>query len=443
MPQLQSIFGLVWILPPYEKCMSAPINCTNTELCTYLQAVEAGYGPTCSLDIDQSAPSKIISIASKSYQHGKKTVVFRGSPSFRMSKSSTASLGEGLLTSSKAVSPAPTSALPGRERESTARNQGSGARWPASSPRCSRVSSSWRTSAPLFPEDSAEFSGTWPISGSMRSGTVFERPTLERRTSESGSLYWPTAQAHDCRGGKTPEQVAAMRAKGFGVRNLNEEAAQWTTPTSTERSGQGERNRALRLDAQAWATPTTSMVTGPGDSGRDGGLNLQTQADRWQTPATDSFRSRGGDRKDEMGLDQQARFWPTPTNSMATPEDLEQARYAGNGGKRPTYQGAWPTPQSYSKGKDSNSQPGLTPLDLAARPDLCPGYRGRPDPTTPKDGAPTSPKAVLNPRFVEALQGFPMGSTTLSPIDQNDLRRWETLGCRIVQRSLSVFCINA
>lgn len=32
----------------------------------------------------------------------------------------------------------------------------------------------------------------------------------------------------------------------------------------------------------------------------------------WQTPQTDSFRSRGGERKDEEGLDQQARHWPTP-----------------------------------------------------------------------------------------------------------------------------------
>ena len=45
-----------------------------------------------------------------------------------------------------------------------------------------------------------------------------------------------------------------------------------------------------------------------------GGGDLQAQAEQlWQTPATDSFRSRGGDRKDEMGLDQQARIaWPTP-----------------------------------------------------------------------------------------------------------------------------------
>ena len=39
----------------------------------------------------------------------------------------------------------------------------------------------------------------------------------------------------------------------------------------------------------------------------DHGAQLANQVDMWQTPATDSFRSRGGTRKDEMGLDQQAR----------------------------------------------------------------------------------------------------------------------------------------
>ena len=44
-------------------------------------------------------------------------------------------------------------------------------------------------------------------------------------------------------------------------------------------------------------------------------LDLMDQVGLWQTPAVDSFRSRGGDRKDEMGLDQQARIaWVTPAS---------------------------------------------------------------------------------------------------------------------------------
>jgi hypothetical protein len=40
---------------------------------------------------------------------------------------------------------------------------------------------------------------------------------------------WATPQAHDAQGPKTPEQIAAMRAKGHGVKNLNEQAT-WATP---------------------------------------------------------------------------------------------------------------------------------------------------------------------------------------------------------------------
>jgi hypothetical protein len=44
-------------------------------------------------------------------------------------------------------------------------------------------------------------------------------------------------------------------------------------------------------------------------------LDLMDQVGLWQTPAVDSFRSRGGDRKEEMGLDQQARIaWSTPAS---------------------------------------------------------------------------------------------------------------------------------
>jgi hypothetical protein len=78
---------------------------------------------------------------------------------------------------------------------------------------------------------------------------------------------WATPQAHDGHGPKTPEQIQVMRERcGAGVRNLNEDVAMW------------------------------------------------------QTPATDSFRSRGGDRKDEMGLDQQARVFPSSHRDHRTPD---------------------------------------------------------------------------------------------------------------------------
>ncbi len=50
---------------------------------------------------------------------------------------------------------------------------------------------------------------------------------------------WATPQAHDAQGPKTPEQIEAMRAKGHGVKNLNEQAC-WGTPTARDhKSGRG------------------------------------------------------------------------------------------------------------------------------------------------------------------------------------------------------------
>ena len=43
---------------------------------------------------------------------------------------------------------------------------------------------------------------------------------------------WATPQAHDAQGPKTPEQIEAMRAKGHGVKNLNEQAT-WPTPSAS------------------------------------------------------------------------------------------------------------------------------------------------------------------------------------------------------------------
>src|SRR3990170_3879094 len=105
--------------------------------------------------------------------------------------------------------------------------------------------------APTTEERWPKYSGTWPTSGTMRNGSCFERPTLGPVIEGPECSLWPTTNAHD---GRRPGSDA----------------------TSTQ-------NGNLKLDAE-----------------------------QWQTPATDSFRSRGLDRKDEMGLDQQARFWATP-----------------------------------------------------------------------------------------------------------------------------------
>ena len=128
------------------------------------------------------------------------------------------------------------------------------------------------------------YSETWPRSGSMRNGAVFApktsvHPTAGSECSSSPGLLrtptaqladnggsqhpdkrkagghgptladevehlLPTPQAHDKHGAKTPEQVAAMRARGAGVRNLNETVVNdlLPTPTAGDSKAGGSRN---------------------------------------------------------------------------------------------------------------------------------------------------------------------------------------------------------
>lgn len=91
-----------------EKQVGGPVNCSDSELSIYLQGLAAGYLATYYSDTSQSAQSKSMSIASRSYQRGRKTVVFHGFPSLQMSRSSTAHAGADTSMLSAEDSPAKT-----------------------------------------------------------------------------------------------------------------------------------------------------------------------------------------------------------------------------------------------------------------------------------------------------------------------------------------------
>ena len=57
---------------------------------------------------------------------------------------------------------------------------------------------------------SEQFSGTWPNSGLMRSGSCYPLPTSEPRTSESESGLWPTPTSSQAR---SEGMIKQMRAK--------------------------------------------------------------------------------------------------------------------------------------------------------------------------------------------------------------------------------------
>ena len=164
----------------------------------------------------------------------------------------------------------PTLVISGRtSRESSARSRPSGA-----SSKTSAATCDWD-----FAKSPASYE-RWVI--------ALRRDSLQRRksarlTGASACSRWPTVTAEGTR--------MSTRRPGTGGRILAEEARNWKTPHGLTNNGDG------------------------------GGGEFHKQVTHWQTPATDSFRSRGGDRKNEMGLDQQARSFPQdlPTSTPGGP----------------------------------------------------------------------------------------------------------------------------
>ena len=110
------------------------------------------------------------------------------------------------------------------------------------------------SSTPTEVQPSPKFSGAWPTLGMMRSGACSARPKPPRLIGGKDFSSWPTPKA--------------------------------TQAGSLNRSSSGGPPQDLAVTAR-----------------------------NWPTPQVDSFRSRGGNRIDEVGLDRMARTWPTPRAS--------------------------------------------------------------------------------------------------------------------------------
>ena len=151
-----------------------------------------------------------------------------------------------------------------------------------------------KTSGDCFPvEGSRKSSDRWSPSGSIVNGEYWPRQKLGQAISANGSSFWPTATV--C--GNYNRKGASINS-GDG---LSTKAKQWMTPmvpnggraVSAElvaRKGMtqdgAKRTDGLESQVRHWPTATASMMTGAGSSGRDGGMNLQTAAAKWTTPAS-------------------------------------------------------------------------------------------------------------------------------------------------------------
>jgi len=236
--------------------------------------------------------------------------------------------------------------------------------------------------------------------------------------------------------------------------------------------------------AKTWKTPHGFQNTDASGKTAGGGGEFAKQVVAWQTPATDSFRSRGGERKDEQGLDQQARLWRTPDSPGAGgPRNRKKSIGHGHQTTIAEQVDQWPTPNVPNGGRSSNNtnyrkngSKQQRQLEAVARDvlircetdqwpspqasDTRSGVTGDikkknsrplreavsqfslPVRRTSKHGLGCScnPR-MLNQRFVEMLMNVPTGWTDAGrPLEQAAYGRWAMASSRFVSRMRTSRC---
>lgn len=328
----------------------------------------------------------------------------------------TADRGEALLTAYLEAFRAKTSVLLAAAPASKVSSPGSGASSLAWFATWNPSGSGWKTAQLSLLGDSESFSATWPRSGLMRAGMCFPRPTAAPRifVSESGSspgVVFPTPCTVDSGSmfNQSDSAGAALRPilGAMARHNL------WPTPTVTgnnNRPGASKKSgTGLATAARTWPTPTASEAT-RGRSTTTGGrspgrtTSLTGQVNMWPTPTASLGDPRRGApskktaekryRQGKRNLDDAVALWPTPTA-----QDAEQA-----GGRACIEKGNRGPSLSYA------AQMFPTP---AARDYRSPNAKSFEEWGGQQQGEqlPNFVGGLLNPTWVEWLQGWPLGWT--------------------------------
>lgn len=187
--------------------MSEPINCSPSELSTFLQGLAAESSPTSSSGTGRSARSKSARTARRSSGNGSRTGSSRSSRSTRTSVNSTDGLGADSWTSSPEDSPANPSARPpeGEPSQST-----SGQRCDESSPTFDPLGFLPRTSStdpfaepPTICTHSViqraipgSTPPTWVLRIAVRDGGLLPTPTATPNQASPSMSKWPGNRAY-------------------------------------------------------------------------------------------------------------------------------------------------------------------------------------------------------------------------------------------------------
>lgn len=193
---------------------------------------------------------------------------------------------------------------------------------------------SWVTAQQTLMGHMETFSGSWPRAGLLRDGYVYELRTLALPTedcdgSASAGENWLTPNVMDSLDARSLESLNEYQERSRPGRTsaptLREQVVygeNWGTPRSSdaEHGGPNMRDSSGAITAlpaqvmQNWRTPVASDADSHGRTeGPRGYDNLHAQTQQWCTPSAENFRTRGGERSDEMGLDNQVKQeWSSP-----------------------------------------------------------------------------------------------------------------------------------
>jgi hypothetical protein len=215
-------------------------------------------------------------IASKSYQHGKKTVTFLGFQSLQMSSSLTENRGEELLMLYLADFHAKTSAQQEKGQELTESEAECGGTWQGWLAKYDPATCSWKTRQCSLSEDLAKSLAILPKSGMTRDGLLWELPTLVRRTVET--------------------------VFGFSV----------PTPVSSDAT-----SGAVIGKNDTYYITSTGMPRKVNRNGIDGSVGLGRLVQMWPTPTVcGNYNRKGASKTSGEGLATAGRNWLTPTAFM-------------------------------------------------------------------------------------------------------------------------------
>lgn len=198
---------------------------------------------------------------------------------------------------------------------------------------------------------------TWNFKATKQGRLYFQLVASTPRISDTDAPLWPTPAARDCKEANSMEHLQR----------------------------EGKRNHADQLAnaVRMWPTPTSRSGTGPSQTEtRQGGMDLQTAAALWPTPTViGNYSHLGSGPKAGTGLPTAAKLYPTPTPTERTSFGEGKPYVTATGSIR-------------RKNKDgSTSNMGLTATVA--------GNGGQ-----------------LNPEWVEAMMGFPIGWTASEPDGQ-------------------------